>query len=368
MEDWIKRLLGVVSVQGKDLISNIVGTFSDDGILSMKNITDFGVAIALGKLFPGNQDKAGDQLASLEKEFSDFLPKYVDAKIAAGRMENIAQDDLRNLLDYGIVTERNEQGQIKNQTQSEYAGRVGTELRQKYGVLPEYDTVDNADGSKSLILNDAGQPIIKKSGRPGYAEMEQDFIRNQKRLSSHYETGTRVENVDRAGVPLAQGINRMQDVLQEEVRPTQAQAGDSFRSLLAAQDPNRLSGSEMANVERGLGRMGMGLGRAAEMDKYKAAAVFGDALAQKQQRLGQALGQTGNVMASLRSGGGINPGVAYGEGTMPTPTSMAGQLPTFGNTSGNALGAVQPIIANTPAPQTTSDLGRKIVLGDLGQN
>ena len=118
MEDWIKRLLGVVSVQGKDLISNIVGTFSDDGILSMKNITDFGVAIALGKLFPGNQDKAGDQLASLEKEFSDFLPKYVDAKIAAGRMENIAQDYLRNLLDYGIVTARNEQGQIIIQAQS----------------------------------------------------------------------------------------------------------------------------------------------------------------------------------------------------------------------------------------------------------
>ena len=354
-------LLSKVNDKGKDLLGDFLEGFKNN-IFNTDTIVDLGTAFLIGEMFP--KPDQGEKISDLKDQMNEFLPEFVKSRIAAGQMENMAAEDLRSLTDYGIVVKRGPNGQKISETPSAFGGRIGQEIKEAYGYIPKYktQTVTNPDGSKTttMVVNAQGQPVLEDAGKPGFQEIEQQFLREQKRLSDHYLTGTRVENVDRAGVPLAEGINRMQDVLQEEVRPTQAQAGDSFRSLLAAQDPNRLSGSEMANVERGLGRMGMGLGRAAEMDKYKAAAVFGDALAQKQQRLGQALGQTGNVMASLRSGGGINPGVAYGEGTMPTPTSMAGQLPTFGNTANTALGAVQPIVTGYDA-QT----GGKQVVGDV---
>ena len=104
----------------------------------------------------------------------------------------------------------------------------------------------------------------------------------------------------------------------------------------------------MSNVERGLGRMGIGVGRTAEMDKYKAAMTFGDALAQKQQRLGQALGQTSNVVGSLKSG--VNPGTVFGEGTTTAPTAP-GQVTGFG----------------TSPQETMTQLGSLIQTADPGK-
>ena len=87
--------------------------------------------------------------------------------------------------------------------------------------------------------------------------------------------------------------------------------------------------------------MGIGVGRTAEMDKYKAAMTFGDALAQKQQRLGQALGQSGSVVSSLKSG--VNPGTVFGEGTMPTPTAP-GQVTGFGTSPQETMSQLGSII------------------------
>ena len=93
--------------------------------------------------------------------------------------------------------------------------------------------------------------------------------------------------------------------------------------------------------------MGIGLGRTSEMDKYRAAMTFGDALAAKQQRLGQALGQAGSVIPSLKSS--VNPGAVFGEGTTVSPT-MAGQV-SFGNTAAQALAPVSNIITNKQGEQ-----------------
>jgi len=94
--------------------------------------------------------------------------------------------------------------------------------------------------------------------------------------------------------------------------------------------------------------MGLGIGRTSEMDKYRAAMTFGDALAAKQQRLGQALGQTGSVVPSLKSN--INPGVVFGEGTTTMPT-MPGQVASFGNTAAQALAPVSNIITSKQGEQ-----------------
>jgi len=94
---------------------------------------------------------------------------------------------------------------------------------------------------------------------------------------------------------------------------------------------------QLANVERGLGRMGIGVGRTGEMDKYRAALSFGDALAQKQQRLGQALGQTASAVSSLRSP--VSPGFMLGQPAVPN-VSLPAQTAGYGDTASTALGQV----------------------------
>ena len=107
--------------------------------------------------------------------------------------------------------------------------------------------------------------------------------------------------------------------------------------------------------------MGLGVGRTSNMDVIAASHQFGDALAQKQQRLGQALGQTGNVTASLRSSAPINLGTMFGEGTTAMPTTP-GQV-NFGNTAAQALAPVSNIVQTAGAPQSTTDYARNLLLG-----
>ena len=357
MEDWIKRLIGSVTSKGKDLIGNIVGTFSDDGILSMENIADFGVAIAIAKLFPA--DDAGDSIDLLSKEFNDFLPSYVNAKIAAGKMEQTHREDLDALLNYGVTTKRDpETNQITERKQGAFGGREGLRMEQQFGIKPQYQVDEN---NNVVIDQTTGNPITVKTGRPGSMQVAGEAQRNEQRLADLAKTATRTEQSEYSK-PLIKNLRGAEGVLSPELHGTQAAAGQSFRDLLGAQDPTKLSGSEMTNVERGLGRMGIGVGRTAEMDKYKAAMTFGDALAQKQQRLAQALGQTGNVTASLRSN--INPGAMFGEGTTTTPTTP-GQV-SFGNTASQALAPVSNIVQTVGAPQSTTDFTRNLLLSGTG--
>ena len=179
-------------------------------------------------------------------------------------------------------------------------------------------------------------------------EIEGKFQREQERLGDLAKSGTRVDQLKQSGQAMAEGLRKFEDTISPEVQTTQTKVGESFRNLLAAQDPSRLSGAEEAQVARGLGRMGIGLGRTSEMDKYRAAMTFGDALAAKQQRLGQALGQAGSVIPSLKSN--VNPGAVFGEGTTVSPT-IPGQVASFGNTAAQVLPSVSNIITNKQGEQ-----------------
>jgi hypothetical protein len=349
MEELLQKLLNAVTGAGKSvldgLIKGVKGSFSEDGIFSMKNIVDIGMLYAVGEALSTKGDASQQSIRALKKEFDAFLPAYVDAKIKAGQMEQIGLDDLNSLLNYGIVTERNEAGQIISRTKSPMGGSVDTEYEELYGVKPQYATDENGN----IILDQqTGNPTTVKTGRPGRADILGEVQREQQRLSDMAKTTTRVDQLAQSGEAIAGGLREFEHELSPEVQGTQQQAAQSFQQLLASQDPSRLSGSEMSNVERGLGRMGIGVGRTAEMDKYKAALTFGDALAQKQQRLGQALGQTSNVVSSLKSG--VNPGTVFGEGTTTAPTAP-GQVTGF----------------STSPQETMTQLGSLIQAADPGK-
>jgi hypothetical protein len=358
MEDLLQKLLDAVTGAGKSvldgLIKGVKGSFSEDGIFSMKNIVDIGMLYAVGEALSTKGDASQQSIRALKKEFDAFLPAYVDAKIKAGQMEQIGLDDLNSLLNYGIVTERNEAGQIISRTKSPMGGSVDTEYEELYGIKPQYATDENGN----IILDQqTGNPTTVKAGRPGRADILGEVNRQQQYLSDTAKTATRVDQLDQSGEAIAKGLRDFEHTLSPEVQDTQQQAAQSFQQLLAAQDPTKLSGSEMSNVERGLGRMGIGVGRTAEMDKYKAAMTFGDALAQKQQRLGQALGQTSNVVGSLKSG--VNPGTVFGEGTTTAPTAP-GQVTGFGTSPQETMTQLGSLIQ-------TADPGKggKERLGDM---
>jgi hypothetical protein len=358
MEDLLKRLANAITGAGSKLfevaVDAVKNTFSEDGILSMKNIVDIGMLYAMGEALSTKGDESAANIAALKKEFNAFLPAYVNSKIEAGKMEQVALDDLNSLLNYGIITERNEAGQITSRTKSPMGGSVDTEYEELYGIKPQYATDENGN----IILDaQTGNPTTVRVGRPGRVDIVGEITRDQQRLADMAKTTTRVDQLAQSGEAIAGGLREFEHTLSPEVQDTQKQAASSFQQLLAAQDPTKLSGSEMTNVERGLGRMGIGVGRTAEMDKYKAAMTFGDALAQKQQRLGQALGQTSNVVSSLKSG--VNPGTVFGEGTTTTPTAP-GQVTGFGTSPQETMTQLGSIIQ-------TADPGKggKERLGDI---
>lgn len=114
------------------------------------------------------------------------------------------------------------------------------------------------------------------------------------------------------------------------------QAFGGLERLLAAQDPAKLSGAELAETERGLNRMNTARGNFNVADATTTAAsagAFGNKLAEKQQRFGQALSLIPSLSASSRSP--IDAfGVATGRGNQPQQVgaqnvvtgSQAGQL------------------------------------------
>ena len=58
-------------------------------------------------------------------------------------MEQVAIDDLNALLNYGVVTERNESGQVTKRTKGPLGGSEGLKYEELYGVSPQYEVDAN---------------------------------------------------------------------------------------------------------------------------------------------------------------------------------------------------------------------------------
>lgn len=83
-----------------------------------------------------------------------------------------------------------------------------------------------------------------------------------------------------------------------------AVANQGYQSLIGGQDPNKLSGAELANVERGVNRLNARTGNLNTGDATTTAAnamVFGDELAKKRDRFGQALSLFPGIASASRS-------------------------------------------------------------------
>ena len=366
---WLEKLSDVGQAVLGPFIENLGGMFKEDGLLSGDMLGNVMQAFIMSEAF-GVDNTAKEAIKQNTAAFKKALPEFVEAKIAAGRMEATALADANDLIELGFLTKRNPDGTVKSQTHIKDAQGRGTGKRDLYnrvnfGREPQYQT----DGKGHIVkhINEQGKqvPTILTEGVEGQYQKENRFRRDEDRKDrSAYaanqadiystETGT--------GKTVGEGFLAFEHAAAPHLADTQAQQAASLQALLASQDPTKLSGSEMSNVERGLGRMGIGVGRTAEMDKYKAAMTFGDALAQKQQRLGQALAQTGSVASSFKSG--YNPGVLQGQ-TGVQNVSQPGNQANFSNSAGTVYGGTTGLTGKFQDPSATkSGIFQDLIMGD----
>ena len=278
--------------------------------------------------------------------------------ITANKMEQTALDDLDYLLDFGISIDRDASGAVISRKKVG-DGRIDIENEQLYGLRNEYATDEEGNVLFDTNANGDIVPRISRTGTPGQMDIAAQKTRELERLARG-AFGAEISEIF-SNVKSAKAIKGWQDELSPYLDPVQKQQAASIEALLASQDPSKLSGSEMANVERGLGRMGIGVGRTGEMDKYRAALSFGDALAKKQERLAQALGQTATAASSL--GSKVNPGIMLGQAGVPNVA-----LPAGSTTSGTAASTVLGNVAATTRGFAPKKSGGQTVLDVITGN
>tara|TARA_Y100001938_G_scaffold23696_1_gene31023 strand:- start:780 stop:1919 length:1140 start_codon:yes stop_codon:yes gene_type:complete len=317
------------------IVNSLKGTMGEDGLLNPKNLVELSMVYILAEqLADGDNKKTAE---NMRKDFQRFLPEYVKSKVDAFNVEQTALRDAEYLLNNGKKIERDAAGNVKRDAEGNTVftdvggGRREFYNREMYGLSTKWET----DEHGNILFDEQGNQKVLRTGEPGQLEIENlaQIEAGRKRRMAGAATSADVYAPETGTVQtVGRGVRAFEDAAAPYLDPTQAQQAASFQALLASQDPTKLSGSEMANIERGLGRMGIGVGRTSNMDVIGASHQFGDALAQKQQRLAQALAQTAPVASSFKSG--VNPGLIEGQQGMAGTQvqNVPGQM-TFGTTT-----------------------------------
>ena len=360
LAELTKTVLGGLTDAGKAawkfISEQATGIFGKEGALSVDNLVQMGAMYGLAEAL-ADDDGTKKNVRDLKEAYDKILPAFVDAKIKQGKLEQTALSDLRNYLTYGVKTreytkEDEAAGKIpaNKKVGDKFAEKVAPGERDA-GILawtgqqPQYEVDDQ--GQLVMHINEAGQQVPKtvRTGFPG----ESELLRTEERLQSQKDREAYARGQSHIYDPtvgtvqnVGKGFRAFEEAAAPHLDATQTQQAASLQSLLASQDPSKLSGSEMANIERGLGRMGLGVGRTSNMDVIGASHQFGDALAQKQQRLAQALAQTAPVAASFKSG--YNPGVLSGQAGVANLPTPSGQVTGFGTSAATGMGAATGMV------------------------
>jgi hypothetical protein len=140
-----------------------------------------------------------------------------------------------------------------------------------------------------------------------------------------------------------------------------------LQSLIGGMDPNRLTGSEMANVERGVNRLNQRRGNTNVGDATTTAAnalQFDDRLQQKRQAFGQALNLIPGIQAASQSPLDAF-GIATGKGNQPR-TVGAGQTIT-GSNAGQLQGSnLNQLHQDYLQGQSARKTGSDVIEGAVG--
>ncbi len=147
--------------------------------------------------------------------------------------------------------------------------------------------------------------------------------------------------INSGGGALAQKAFDLERQASPEWAASMGVANKGYQDLIGGMDPNKLSGSEMANVERGVNRLNARTGNLNTGDAVTTTAnamTFGGALDAKRQSFGQALNLFPGIASQSRSGvDGF--GIATGKGNQNTGLGQYRNPSAQFSQQGSALGS-----------------------------
>lgn len=118
------------------------------------------------------------------------------------------------------------------------------------------------------------------------------------------EVGNNLSMLQGHGQDLIKAAQSAEDLASPDYAKSRTAANQGFQSLIGGMDPNKLSGAELANTERGINRLNARTGNLNTGDATTTAAnamTFGGALDQKRQNFGQALNLFPGIAGASKS-------------------------------------------------------------------
>lgn len=177
------------------------------------------------------------------------------------------------------------------------------------------------------------QLAIDKELYPQYYELDRQ---NQLQGSKN-----ELEIAKGTGAELADQATALQQKVDPEFYKSRALVSDAIGKYLGSYDPSTLSPTEMAQIERGIGREGPVTPSA--MNTIKNAQTFGDKATQRWQNFGNAVTQAASALPALKTGfTGFE--VATKRALSPLPANSTTAIGTnygFANNVTNEIGANQ---------------------------
>jgi hypothetical protein len=165
----------------------------------------------------------------------------------------------------------------------------------------------------SQITNSQAMPFAQselntqKLLGPGVAKINNDIY--QQYAPQYSQTQGRME-ADRAagsGADTVRSVEGLNRELNPEYYGSTAATGGKLQDLLAGMDPNKLTGAESTNVERGLNRMNVDSGGfnmpQSGTNAVKSALTFGGALDQKRNTVANAINTASQALPNLKTTG-----------------------------------------------------------------
>lgn len=230
------------------------------------------------------------------------------------------------------------------------------------GILKAYYPQIQQLVSQGQTTAAQGGLAADQSVSPGYAQLASDLYKQY--APQNAQTGVQVAGINQLGqtqnaVNTATGpgsqlvglADRFQRQLDPNAYATQDAVGKANLALLGSMDPTKLSGSEAAEVQRGIGQNPANLTPSA-LTTVSNAMTFGHELQNKQARFGDAISRVSGTIPSLRSGiNGLGTALGApmqqntGNNVNTSPTYNAGQSAynlfntaagTFGQSASNA--------------------------------
>lgn len=237
-----------------------------------------------------------------------------------------------------IQLQANSKDYMGSPSPQEMASQNWGAFAQYYPAIMEEMNAQAAPAAKAQL--GAAQAVT-----PGYAQLTTDTL-------------------NKYGGDLVNLANKYQASVDPEFYGQRAAVADANSKLLGSMDPTQLSGSERAEVTRGLGQMGF-QNPGSNLDAVNNAMTFGSKLQQKQQMYGGLTNQIAGTMPNLKSGlSGI--GIASGNTSMGLNAPGAGTAASTGNNYMGQLNNLATTYMNNQPnwAQGTQAIGS--VLGGIG--